>query len=119
MTATAQDVLDLLVGLRQGAALEEYAESVSELLEAVRKTGKGGSIQFTLKVAPISAADSVTLTIDDALTLKAPKLPAGSTVMYRTEDGRLSRRDPRQPELPGLREVSREAPAEVREIANG
>lgn len=119
MVATAQDFLELVGGLRGGSAAYEAAASLSELLEAVKRTAKGGTLTLQLKVEPLTAGDTVSLRITDALTLKAPRLPVGATVMYRTEDGRLSARDPRQPELPGLREVTPQGPVEVREVSNG
>jgi hypothetical protein len=104
------DFVTTLGMLRSGAALPEIDQALAELIGAVKATGKAGSITVTLSVSPANKGANNMFFVTDQVAVKPPKVDREQTLVYATDDNTLSRRDPRQPELPG---VSRE-PAELR-----
>lgn len=100
----------MLGNLRRGQAVLDADEALAALSEAVQRTGRGGTVTLTLTVKPASKGDRVVVAVVDTVTVKLPAAEKGDTLMYVQEDGSLSRRDPRQPDLPGFRDVSREDP---------
>lgn len=103
--------LGTLKEIRQGQSLHELSEHLASLVEAVRATGRKGSLSYTLTVKPASKGETVTLMVEDAVTVKRPNPERGTTVFFAATDNTLQRNDPRQPELAGLRK-----PAEVTHI---
>lgn len=102
----------VLGSLRRGQAAVEFEDALRELLEAVQETGKQGSLTVTLKVGLYDRNDSATLEITDDIKIKLPTLPKGKSLMYRdAETGLLTRRDPRQPSLPGTGDDEESQPA--------
>jgi len=101
--------------LRQGSAESDISRDLADLVQAIRETGRAGSITVTLSLKPVTAGDGTQLIVEDKVTVKKPMPQRGSTVLFATEDNELSRRDARQPELSGLRDVSA-APARVMEF---
>lgn len=92
---------DFLAEHNNGAGHNLAGEKLHELVAAVRDTGKKGSLTLTLS---IEAMDEDTLvTVIDVAT-KVPKPPSKAAVFFVTDDGNLSRSDPKQTHLP-LREV--------------
>lgn len=103
--------LGTLKEIRQGQSLHELSEHLAVLVEAVRATGRKGSLTYTLTIKPASKGETVTLMVEDAVSVKRPNPERGTTVFFATNDNGLQRNDPRQPELLGLRK-----PAEVAHI---
>lgn len=99
--------------VRNGQLHNELTKALGELVSAVKDQGKGGSLTLTLKIKPFSKADSSTLVLEDAISVKAPKPDSAPTVFYATDRGGLSRSDPRQPELAGLRVLEGPKPPPV------
>lgn len=110
------DIGQTLRSLRNGRAEEEFLESLRSLVEAVRLTGKAGSVALVLKVKPASRGDTEVLQVEDAITLKLPQPERGQTIMFATDDNQLQRQDPRQPELDGLREAPAQPSGKLREV---
>ncbi len=107
----------LLVDLRGGEALNDASAALAKLVGDIRATGKGGSITLTLEIAPVTKGNTTTLVVVDAIKVKPPRIDPGSTIVFADEENHLSRRDPRQPELPTMergqiREFPRDAAAE-------
>lgn len=95
--------LDAVRELREGATLHELGEQLVKLVQAVRDTGRPGSLKLELKVKPASKGSTVTvLALEDVITVKQPAAERGSTILYAGADNSLTRRDPRQPELPAM-----------------
>jgi hypothetical protein len=110
--------VDTLTELRRGKAVLDLTQVLSELVTAVREAGAGGKLILTLTVKPASSGDGNALILADSIVIKPPKLPTPVTILFANDDGKLSRNDPRQPELSGLRTPAtvsnlREAPREV------
>jgi len=101
--------IDTLAMLRRGTLLEDAANELSALTAACEETGKAGSLTLTIKIEPQKNDPSV-LTITDKLVLKEPKPEVAATIAYVNAQGEISRRDPRQPELPvGVDPISKDS----------
>lgn len=98
---------------QQGRAHEELTEGLHKVIAAVEETGKAGSVTLVIKIDPDKKAPGV-FRISDNVTVKAPVHDRGTRIYFKDRAGNLSRQDPNQPELEGLRDVS--APAEVRQL---
>lgn len=107
----SQSFIDTVRELRGGESLQDLADELQGLVAQVRVTGRPGKLAYTLTVKPASKGNVDTLLLEDAITVKAPKLDRAATVMFATANNFLSRSDPRQPELAGLREVATMRPA--------
>ena len=102
-----------LADIRTGSAAGEASDALQKLITAVRATGKGGTLTVKLKIKPATTGDCAMVTIEDDVEVKLPKPNRAQSLMYTTEDGSLTRQDPRQMEIP-LRIV--EDKKEIREV---
>lgn len=84
----------------RGAALIEADHELTELLKAVRATGRPGELTLTLKIKPLSGAESEALNVVATVKAKSPKADRPASIFFCTPDFRLTRHDPRQLELP-------------------
>lgn len=85
--------LEFIQGFRRGELLETGDQKMTELVEAIRETGNGGSL--TLKVG-IKVNKAGQLEIVPDITIKKPTRSMGTGIYFTTDDGRLTRRDPNQ-----------------------
>jgi len=85
--------------LRAGRTLDDLAENLADIVNAVKATGKSGKLIFTLIVKPPKKGGASYLTVEDGITSKIPVLDHGDTVFFHGKDGSLSRSDPSQQEL--------------------
>ncbi len=90
---------------RGGALHGELGEAIAEVSRAVLDHEKPGSVTLTIKFKP-SKVDGALL-IEDDIKAKVPEPERGAALWFPDQHGNLSRRDPRQPELPGVRAVTR------------
>ncbi|MFJ4009415.1 hypothetical protein [Streptomyces sp. NPDC090026] len=88
-----------------GSTHAELTEKLHALIAAVQETGKGGSISLKVDIKPIAGTDGRTLTVTDAVVTKLPRVERPKSIFFITDDGDLSRTDPRQPVITGLREL--------------
>lgn len=100
---------ELLLNQRNGAFHAECSDALHELVEAVEAHGRGGELRITLKVKPIDAGGRQ-VTVQDEVTVKAPRGERPLSIWFPS-GGSLSRRDPNQAELPGIRPVADEEEA--------
>jgi hypothetical protein len=98
--------------MRHGRSLTELSEELTNLVAAVRQTGKGGELVYTIKVKPASQGDVVTVQLEDLVKMKVPKPARGASIFYASEENALQRSDPRQRELE-LQEVPKNDPIPV------
>ena len=89
--------------LRRGKTVEELTDAMAELVAKCTETGKGGSLQLTIKIAP---GKSGQLEITDSIKVSVPQFARESSLFFVTPEGNLSRNDPRQDELPGIRSAN-------------
>lgn len=95
--------LALLGMLQKGQLAEDGNEALQVLQNAIRETGKPGSLIVELTIKPIPG-DAVQ--IYSIIKIKQPRPDASPTVFFLTEHG-LSRRHPDQAELfPNIRDVT-------------
>jgi hypothetical protein len=90
---------DILLKLNKGATVAELTEKFRSLVQAVRMTGKGGSLALTVKVAPATRGDVDILMVDAGVKVSAPEAEHRKNVFFSTEDGELCQNDPSQMEL--------------------
>ncbi|MEQ8834238.1 MAG: hypothetical protein RIB67_07310 [Miltoncostaeaceae bacterium] len=100
-----------LLALRGGDAHHELTEALADLTSAVMESGRAGSLSFTVKIKPAAKGGNAVL-ITDSTALKRPAANNPEALFFAGDGGRLSRNDPRQPELP-LREAG--GPTPIRE----
>lgn len=106
----ARGIAEVLKDIRDGALLTELPLQLTELVSAVRATGKGGKLTLTLSIKPLSGSNQVLITDDVRVAMPEPDRP--TTVLFITDDNELTRRDPRQPKLPTMGVVTPMAAAE-------
>lgn len=84
----------------------EASEGLQELVSAVGEHKKQGTLTLTVTVKP-GEVDG-TFVITDKVAVKAPEAERPASIFYSDDRGNLSRRDPRQAEIPGVRDASDE-----------
>lgn len=99
---------------RNGGLHGELSDALAELVGAVLEHEKSGTLILTVKVE--SSKDGSTVIVTDKVALKVPEGNRGAAIYFVDADGNLSRRDPRQLEMP-LREVERPAVKDTAEEA--
>lgn len=103
---------DTIVALRFGTLNQELTEKLNELTTKCAETGRAGALTLTLALKPGKAGQ---VEVFDDVKLKLPKEEKGSSIMFVTPEGNLTRSDPRQGELEGLRTVDRDT-GEIRKV---
>lgn len=104
--------IDTLRQIEGGLLLEELADLQRELVEAVRHTGKKGTLTLTLSYTPEGQGQ---LSIAADLKTKAPKTNRGRSIFFITPDANLDRHDPRQQEL-DIRIVEDDRPQTIKTV---
>lgn len=94
---------DTLQRLRSGAVSRELADAMQELVESVMDTHRAGTLTLQLKVSKSKATGMVE--IADTVAVKLPKADRAVSMFFVTDDHNLSRTNPHQDELPGVRVV--------------
>lgn len=89
----------VLQDLSRGIVHADASNKLHELVDAVTEHGTKGTLTLTLEVGPIAKGDTSVLTVAAKVTSKPPTSPQTST-FFVDRSGNLSRRDPRQTELP-------------------
>lgn len=100
---------------RGGALHGELGERFAEMCRAVLDHEKAGTITVTIKAAPSKVDGALLLT--DEVKVKVPEPDRGAALWFPDAHGNLSRRDPRQPEIPGVRAVPPSPQAEEENTA--
>lgn len=103
--------VDTLRAIRYGALEEELAEALADATKKCRDAGKSGTVTLKIKLAPGKGGQ---MEIDDEITVKLPKPPRETTLMFDTVEGNLQRDDPRQASLPGLRAIIDHSTGEIK-----
>lgn len=84
-----------LAEIDAGTVLDDAGKKVADLFDLVQKRSEKGKVVITIAAKPFKAA----LVYSAEIKVTEPKLEATPAVIY-VEDGKLSRHDPRQRELP-------------------
>jgi hypothetical protein len=94
-------LMELLTIVGDGRVLDDFHGRLDELIRAVKTSHKKGTLTLTLTVAPAKdMVDTPRVIVSGVVTAKIPQSERGSELFYIDDDDRLSRRNPRQPELP-------------------
>lgn len=91
--------LESIAAMRDGKLSIELDASCADVIAAVQATGKKGEVVLKLVFEPVPKGEPHMMFVSDTVTIKIPKLARSATMFYATEEGGLTRRDPRQPEL--------------------
>jgi hypothetical protein len=95
----------ILMEHRGGGLHNEASEELQKVVAAVKDTQKKGSLTITINVEP-AKDDENSVVLSDTLKASAPR-PATKPSRWFTDDhGNVSRTNPRQHEIEGLRDVS-------------
>lgn len=105
-----------LVYLNKGTLNDELTDVMTDVVKAVRETGKQGEITLKLKVSMLNKRDEDAVKITPIVTHKVPELDRAETIMYSTADGDLLRNDPDQKQVE-LKKVEQPASAELRKAS--
>lgn len=87
-----------------GVGHTQASEALQRLALAVVDTGKKGAVTIKVSVEPMKGAEGTlvtTVVVDEKLPVNPPK----AAVFYADGDGNMTRTDPNQPVIEGLREV--------------
>jgi hypothetical protein len=93
---------DVLRDMRYGETLDELGEEFNKLVQAVENTGRAGELTLSIKLKPSTAG---AIEVTDLVKVKMPPQQKGTSLFFATPEGNLMRNDPRQKEIPGLKEV--------------
>lgn len=104
---------ETLEALRYGTLHDELSDELNKVVNACQETGKVAELSLTLKLKPGKAGQ---IEIIDSMKSKIPEGEKGSTIMFSTPDGNLTREDPRQLSIDGLRKIADHAPGELRKV---
>jgi hypothetical protein len=102
---TARSFNDTIVALRYGTLHDDLSNELNKLVATVSNTMKGGELTLKLKLKPGKGGQ---IEIIDDIVVKAPKEEKGTSIMFATPEGNLTREDPRQLQIEGLRSVDME-----------
>lgn len=105
-------ISEFLLSHRDGGAVEDLADKVREVTNAVRATGKAGAVTLKIKIKP----NKSTVFISDDITATVPKAAPEETLFFVTDEGALSRRDPYQPAMAELERVEDEPEVALEKI---
>lgn len=98
--------VDTLRDIDYGTLLDECATSQQELVAAVNRTGKAGEITIKLKYKPETGGQ---IHLEHDVVVKMPKEKKAKTIFFPTAENNLTRTDPRQGDIAGLRSVAADA----------
>ena len=102
--------------INEGKSVSDLSEALTNLVAAVRLTGRPGKLKYTLTVKPASKGETVTLMLADEIDVKTPKSERLTSVFFADQDNVLLRNDPRQKEFE-LRTVKNEEEAPLKQVA--
>jgi hypothetical protein len=107
---------EMLTILDRGEAHAAASRGLHDLIGAVQALGRKGGLTISIEVAPLKGTqDQLILTAQ--VTTKMPKADPTSQMFFVDQSGNLSRNDPRQMEIDGLRVVE-PAPARIVNLEN-
>lgn len=98
-------------------------KALHELVQAVRNTGKAGTVTFTVKLEPDKRTVGALL-VSNVVAKKIPELDPPQRVVWYQPSGELVDHDPAQPPIPGLpawqldadRQAAASSPIQLRQV---
>lgn len=101
----ARPFTDTINALRFGTLADDLTDELNKLVSKCDETGKQGELILKLKLKPGKGGQ---MEIIDEIAVKAPKEEKGTSIFFATPDGNLTREDPRQMNIEGLRSLDME-----------
>lgn len=95
--------------LQEQTAHGELTDQLHALIEAVRDTGKAGTLTYTVKVEQLKD-DETMLRITDKIAAKLPEHDRPKRLYWVDAHGNPTRENPHQPKLSGLELVEDHQP---------
>jgi hypothetical protein len=99
---------EMLTLLDRGTAHAEASRGLHTLIAAVQTVGRKGGITITIEVSPLKGSDEQVV-VSAQVAVKLPKQDATAAMFFVDKSGNLSRQDPNQLEIDGLRVVEPKA----------
>ena len=84
---------------RNGSLHRELGEALAEISQQVEALNKPGKLTLTISVKPAGTAQHMVI-VADTIKADVPQPDRPTSMFFTDEAGNLSRRDPRQAELP-------------------
>lgn len=109
----ARPFTDTIHALRFGTLADDLTNELNKLVSICDNTGKQGELTLKLKLKPGKGGQ---MEIIDDITVKAPKEEKGTSIFFATPEGNLTREDPRQMNIEGLRSLDMET-GELKRVA--
>lgn len=106
---------DTLNHMRFGTLSEDLTKALHDLTQKCADTGRVGKLTLELQLKPGKGGQ---IEVFDDIRVKLPKEERGSTILFATPEGNLTREDPRQLQIEGLRTVDK-ATGELKRVAGG
>jgi hypothetical protein len=94
----AQSLIDIMGMIRGGFAMNQAGKKLAEVTQAVKATGKKGSITITIEVEADKTDENI-VTVKPKITAKIPEKGFKEGIFYLSADGKLSLDDPKQAEM--------------------
>ena len=95
---------DTLNQMRFGTLSDDLTKALHDLTQKCNDTGRAGKLTLELQLKPGKGGQ---IEVFDDIRVKLPKEERGSTIMFSTPEGNLTREDPRQLQIEGLRAVEK------------
>lgn len=98
------DFINTLMEMRGGEVAMDCNRKLHELISAVLEAGKGGELALRVKVAPSKfgmGGAVLEVQVEHDCKVKKPELSLGKSLFFVSQDGTLTRDDPRQIALYG------------------
>lgn len=117
--AKPREFASFLLEQARGKTHEELSQALHDVTKKVIETGKKGSVTLTLTLGLLDKDPANGLIVTDEIKTKLPEHDRPASMFFPTDDGNLSRRDPRQmsfddlatlPEPDGLNRATGEIP---------
>lgn len=102
---TKRPALDLLNDIGKGKLAHELTEALHDLVAACLDTGRKGTVQLALTIEPDKNAPRERFNVAHVIVAKTPRVAARPSMFFVTDDGNLSRTDPRQERFEPLRSL--------------
>lgn len=99
--AETQSVIPIIRDADRGRVLSDMQEAIDSIVDGIEANRGVGVGKVTLTLT-IKSKSEGTYTISADVKAKMPEPSRADMIMFLGDDGELQRRDPRQPDLPGV-----------------
>lgn len=95
--------------LQEQTSHGELTDALHHLIEAIRDTGKPGTLTYTLKIEPDKGGEDM-LRLTDKVAVKTPEHDRPRRLYWADQNGNLTRTNPHQPAFDGLQVIENHQP---------